>query len=355
MYVVASHLAVEVIMSSSVLNVDSSKTDEELESILSNNSYRYIHFSLDESSNASNNIIQASFHDQHLKNKLITLTNAGFMPYVHRGNTSSLVHHSEIKNLWVPVRNGEFSIDKNGMVYTLERAVDLRNEKLLVIFSQIPLEPYSASLYRFFANNFSTINKYIGDNISILRIADIGGVTGAFYLNTKALPENEQNVQELIANVARACNIEHADIVLYGTSKGGTASLYHGLKCNYKVISVDPILDDTHYISNLNDFHLIDGVFPQSKRELFIDLIGNYKCGFGNNNIILILSENSEQFSYINNVIGPIEKYLTVLNNVNDKIKKHPDVGPFSIHAIVSLINISLFGFTLEKKSIDFI
>lgn len=54
-------------MSSSVLNVDSSKTDEELESILSNNSYRYIHFSLDESSNASNNIIQASFHDQHLK------------------------------------------------------------------------------------------------------------------------------------------------------------------------------------------------------------------------------------------------------------------------------------------------
>lgn len=32
--------------------------------------------------------------------------------------------------------------------------------------------------------------------------------------------------------------------------KGGTAAVYHGLTNNYKIVAVDPILNDEHYINN---------------------------------------------------------------------------------------------------------
>ena len=47
------------------------------------------------------------------------------------------------------------------------------------------------------------------------------------------------------------------------------AAVYHGLTNNYKIVAVDPILNDEHYVNNKNDLHLIEGVFPQPKEELF--------------------------------------------------------------------------------------
>lgn len=117
----------------------------------------------------------------------------------------------------------------------------------------MPIEPYSASLYRYFAKNFSTIDKYIGKNVSILRVADIGGITGSFYLNTNALPTNADKIKSLILEVIEQCQIKSDDVVLYGCSKGGTAAVYHGLTNNYKIVAVDPILNDEHYINNKND------------------------------------------------------------------------------------------------------
>ncbi|HHU8995023.1 TPA: XcbB/CpsF family capsular polysaccharide biosynthesis protein, partial [Escherichia coli] len=137
----------------------------------------------------------------------------------------------------------------------------------------MPIEPYSASLYRYFAKNFSTIDKYVGKNVSILRVADIGGITGSFYLNTNALPTNADKIKSLILEVIEQCQIKSDDVVLYGCSKGGTAAVYHGLTNNYKIVAVDPILNDEHYVNNKNDLHLIEGVFPQPKEELFKKVI----------------------------------------------------------------------------------
>lgn len=75
------------------------------------------------------------------------------MSYVHRGNVTSLVHFDEIKPL-IPVKEKKFSINSDGIVYTLQRAACKINEKLLIVFSQMPIEPYSASLYRYFAKTF---------------------------------------------------------------------------------------------------------------------------------------------------------------------------------------------------------
>lgn len=49
--------------------------------------------------------------------------------------------------------------------------------------------------------------------------------------------------------------------------KGGTAAVYHGLTNNYKIVAVDPILNDEHYINNKNDLHLIEEFFLSQRKS----------------------------------------------------------------------------------------
>jgi homogentisate 1,2-dioxygenase len=118
-------------MSSSVLHMDGSETLEEIYNILQGATYKYIHFNIIDKSDTDKNIIELSFDDNELKQKLIVLANYGFMVYVHRGSVSSLVHYSEIKNLWIPVKEGDYSINPDGVVYSFEKAQCSDDEKLL--------------------------------------------------------------------------------------------------------------------------------------------------------------------------------------------------------------------------------
>jgi hypothetical protein len=54
-------------------------------------------------------------------------------------------------------------------------------------------------------------------------------------------------------------------------------------------------------------------------------------------------------------IIKPISDYSTIANSTNDKIKSHPDVGPHSVHMIVTMINTSLSGIKLSKGMFNFI
>ena len=79
------------------------------------------------------------------------------------------------------IKNYEY---KDGLVYSLTPPQIDINPNLLVIFSSISGKMYQPFLHRYFEQNFKSINKHISPNTAILRIADIGGVTGAYYLNT---------------------------------------------------------------------------------------------------------------------------------------------------------------------------
>ncbi|MDZ6890053.1 hypothetical protein U4Y41_23820, partial [Escherichia coli] len=121
------------------------------------------------------------------------------------------------------------------------------------------------------------------------------------------------------------------------------------------IVAVDPILNDEHYINNKNDLHLIEGVFPQPKEELFKKVIDDYLINYKGNMSYFIVSQNSEQYKYIMDIINPIITYSTVANSINDKIKSHPDVGPQSIHMIVAMINMALSGIKLSNGIYDFV
>lgn len=329
-------------MSSFVLNINADVSNEELDELLASGLYKYIHIDHSELTLNQENIINLARRHPEVRNKLISLTNNGFLTYVLRDGVSSLVKISELQKLWIPLKEKKYSISDKGIVYEYVNSEHNIDKKLLVIFSQIPLDPHSSSLNRYFSRSFSTLEKYVGKNVSILRIADIGGITGAFYLNTIGLPNNENNIQLLIKKIAADNNIAEENIVLYGASKGGTAAMYHGLSCKLKVVAVDPIFDDEFYLSEHDDLHMINGIFPDTKKNKFRILL-NEKINHLPD-IKVITSKNSEQFSYIEDFLRPIIPKITLLNCINPMIKKHPDVGPYTIHATTALINASLIN-----------
>ena len=126
---------------------------------------------------------------------------------------------------------------------------------LLVVFSSIGEEIHLPDMTRFFNQSFKTISKFIPKDIGILRIADLGGVVGAFYMNTNYQSNNEFLVSEFLASSMKNKNIRPDRTVFYGASKGGTGALLHGIKLGVKVATVDPIVSDHHYLLNMGDVH----------------------------------------------------------------------------------------------------
>jgi hypothetical protein len=328
-------------MSSSVININHDIAHDKLDILLSAQNIKYVHVNHKDAGFPEKNIIEISKNNQIIKNLLVKLTNYGFMTYVLRDGVSSLVHYSSVKNLWLPVKNKEFSVSANNIVYVYEDAEISLNKHLVVMFYPIAPNPNSASLNRYFPSNFTTLKNYISKSFSILRIADLGGISGAFYMNTEHLANNEKNIQSLIKEITERYGIAKENVVLYGASKGGTGALYHSLIGGYASISVDPILDDEHYLANLNDLHNVSGVFPEDKSQKF-------SCVLHADNITssttIITSSRSEQYKYIIPRVDSIRDRIQILNNINPKILTHPDVAPNSIHAILATLNMFSFG-----------
>lgn len=293
------------------------------------------------SENEDKNIIALARKNKALKKGLVEITNHGFYLYKHDKSVSSLVKQEEIKNIWGRVKNGELKLFKS-LIYSLEEPIlkNINQKRLIVIFSSINENIYSPNLSaRFFLKNFESIQKYIPKNTYVLRIADIGGVVGSFYLNTVFSSVIENQVQELIRFICASQGIQaERDVVLYGASKGGTAALYHAVVGGYKAVSIDPIVSDEYYLYRWNDTHFTDGVFPVTKQEKFSHLLSVEK---DLNNIFIICSERSPQYKYINSIVHDSKtgKFVNFVNSVHPEIKDHPDVAPMTMNIATTLIN----------------
>ncbi|MGP5646297.1 XcbB/CpsF family capsular polysaccharide biosynthesis protein [Psychrobacter celer] len=241
----------------------------------------------------------------------------------------------------------------NNTFYTLDEPISYTSStlhRLLVVFSSIADFPFNASLSRrMFFKNYSSIGKYIPRNTYILRIADLGGVLGSFYLNSNADPKFESKVQSIIRKIQMDKGINDNQTVFYGTSKGGTGALYHGLKMGIKTLSVDPIVSDDFYINKHNDLHFVEGAFPIYKDEKFSELmreLTNKKLSF----MKIITSPNSEQFEYIRSNIFlknlSINKYIFT----NPSIKTHPDVGKHTLSFSTTMLNNLLYNINIDQS-----
>lgn len=320
------------------------------DTIDSNSHVKYLHVDHSSINKENANIILLARENKAVKEKLKYFTNRGFLTYARRDKVSSLVHVNELKNLWIPVKNGDFLVNEDGLVYTYTPPLDGRKvERLLVVFSSIAATPSTSSLMRYFEHNFKSIQKYIPQDAGVLRIADIGSVVGGYYMNTNYLINNENNIQNLIKTISQKEGIEKKNIVLYGVSKGGSGALLHSLIGGYKSVCVDPIVADFYYEKFMNDAHFTIGTFPESKEQRFSRLVKLSNTEVIRDTISIVTSRNSPQFSIIHKTLG--DKFMqavSVFISKNKNIKDHPDVGPNTIHATVMMINMAFYGLTLS-------
>ncbi|WP_150538235.1 XcbB/CpsF family capsular polysaccharide biosynthesis protein [Actinobacillus vicugnae] len=242
----------------------------------------------------------------------------------------------------------------NDTFYTLEepQAKD-NNNRLLIIFSSIADLAFNASVSRrMFFKNFPSISKYIPKNTYILRIADIGGVLGGFYSNSNADMMFEEKIQKLICKIKRDYLIKDDNIVLYGTSKGATGALLHGIKLGLKTISVDPIVSDEYYIEKHNDLHFVTDVFPMSKQEKFIKILKE-ESHKNLSNIKLITSPNSEQFKYINKILLASNLGICSYIFTNPQIKGHTYIGEQTLNFVTSMLNNLLYNIDIKDSFVS--
>ena len=294
------------------------------------------------SSDSADSLISLARKDAATKEKLVLLVNAGFHLYVVREGVSSMVRHRRIRTLWRDVIEGSILVDQNDIFHTLTPAEGAGEPRLLVVFSAVAATMYAPSLMRHFERNFATIGKYVPRNTHILRIADMGGVVGAFYLNSNALPQNEENIWARIEATARRLGVKQENIVLYGASKGGTAATFYALQHGVRGVAVDPILSDEHYEKVCQDLHFTKGTFPASKQARFSALAQSVHPQA---RLSLICSSRSPQFPYIEELmIQRFRDRFLFLNSENPAIKKHPDVGPQTIPHTLAQVNLHLAG-----------
>ncbi|NMH67663.1 hypothetical protein HF072_02520 [Bacillus sp. RO3] len=177
--------------------------------------------------------------------------------------------------------------------YVLEEGIH-NKDHLLVVFSGFHNETNS---YRY--NYIKTLRNFDCNKLFIL---DNYGPRGSYYLGNEMNYEVETSVQSLISFMASKLNISPSNIISAGTSKGGSAALYYGMKYNYG--------------------HVITGA-PQTKIADYIRKFAKETADY-----ILGIDPTSYEVSYINNLIfKQMDKdhlpSISLLSSTNDIQYKH--------------------------------
>jgi hypothetical protein len=303
------------------------------------------------------NLIRLSRRDADLRAALLHLAGHGFLVYksgTANGASTSFVHASFAPRFWV--HNTDFGLrEHDGICYRVELPANVPARRLLVIFSCIsPADQmYEAGFSaRYFAQNLRQAPKYTPWDTAILRIADLGGVVGAFYTDTLAQPDNEARVSALIGKVMADLGVEPRHTVLYGASKGASGALLHSLRMGLNAVCVEPILADDYYVRRYRDSHFTAGIFPRDKRELFASHLAADGPEAGR---VVIYSSRSPQLPYIRDIAmdSPRGRRIAFIDVQSPAVADHPDVAPASLGLQVTLINQMLCGIEVPRVQFD--
>lgn len=305
------------------------------------------------------NLIQIAATNAQVKDSLYGLAGRGFHLYKSDDTTSWFVAQRKIVDLWHRVRQGELSVADSGLIYTMSSSIDIDQCKsMLVIFSSMADDLNKSSLNRYFEPNFKSVHKFVPDDTLVLRIADIGGVVGGFYMPTTFDPLSASKVSNLIEAIISRHGIDRKRVVLYGASKGGTGSLYHAMMSGLTCVSVDPVVHDSFYEQTYNDSHWTAGsLFTLKKEEEFNQMVTSYSSRerADYESIGVVCSPRSPLFDSITEFTDKIpQDSARVFISNNPKIDSHPGVSRETLRTVTGLINSYLLGIRTEPGKVHF-
>lgn len=293
------------------------------------------------------NLIRICHRNSELRPLMEEFAANGWLVYKIRNGSSFLLHQTQVPKIWHKVNDGSYSLDTNCTVFTLETPAPPESIKgLVVVFSSMANPFDGPGLSRHFERNYRSLNRHIGADIAILRIADLDGVVGGFYLPTSWDPMRAEKIANLVDNTASRLGLPDSRVVLYGASKGGTGALFHSLQSGLRwaSVAVDPVVDDRHYEDRYEDSHWTSGrIFPFRKRELFEEAVihSRQESSWTCVRSAIITSPGSPLQDSVVGVSELMDPASTLLLNVHDpKIRDHPDVSPNCVQTATALINM---------------
>lgn len=241
--------------------------------------------------------------------------------YFHqRGTVSRFIKRPLVKTMWRKVLENEIQFKND--VYWTEQVVGEHVENAVVVFSSLPPQDkyFSHRMYdRCFNQNNPRISQYLRNNTVYIRIADLNCMYGSYYLNTTNYPNYEAELSEAFLSLQSKYRLQNSQILMYGSSKGGTGAFLFSQKHNYKCLVCDPIINMDTYNDD-NDLHYLKGMELEHRFDKFKQLPS------GTNRRIVIASERIQcNFPILHKLHRETENF-EIVNLKFEYIKNHPDV-----------------------------
>ena len=238
-----------------------------------------------------------------------------------------------------------------GVFYTVESKNKLDEnspERLIVIFSSMPgpSEYYSAKFEeRAFVKHFPTMQKLLVPNTHVLRIMDSNLLYGSHYVDTQNFTNYESIIQKLISKIKNELSVGRENVVLYGTSKGGTGALIHSLMGNYKSVTVDPIIDAYEYNEDMNNIHFI----KDNRIQSLVQKINGISSHEAEKKFLIRAPKVQFNYEVTKKIKNPSVRFY---DQRNSNIEKHPRIGQNSVSEILMFLNMQLLGMNLVERNI---
>lgn len=288
--------------------------------------------------------------DAKVRTIVSDLASCGYFLYYSADGESRFVHRDRMPSLWSPVIDGAISVSDQGVYYTFETKESMQSiSRLVVVFSGVANTPSMSSLYRYFEPNYRHLNGLTSADTGVLRIADVGGVVGAFYGATLDKPDNRLSISDLVKSFISRYNIDSDKVCLVGSSKGATGALVHGLGLRLPFVAVDPILSDVYYEEFMADAHFTHGsVFYEPKQKLIARITDSAFLSRRSYSAFLT-SPNSEQYDLVTEFASLVDGPVGVYSASDPRIDGHAAVAGSTLGLTVSIVNSIIHQFPLRE------
>lgn len=204
---------------------------------------------------------------------------------------------------------------------------------------------------------YSFMNTIHGIRCHTLYLQDSLGERGTYYMvyNMDFSPADQ--ILDWIETVRNNLNISKDHVVLMGASKGGSASLYFGLRGHYgHVLAMAPQIRIGTYIQDVADTadYMLDPAHKEESVSVLDHIIYQLEGANQDTVIHLYFSENDGQFKLHT---GPFVHHLKESRLpdktdicIDNRIKSHTDHLRFNSHYTVKKLLEIMFGIHLDEE-----
>ncbi|WP_096272596.1 accessory Sec system protein Asp2 [Paucisalibacillus globulus] len=250
----------------------------------------------------------------------------------------------------------ELTFNPNGgkeVSYVLEKG-EHNTDYLVIVFSGFATAK-SVPPYKY--NYIRTLRQIDCNKLFIL---DSDGPRGSYYLGEAMSFDFEKSVIELINKIKRELTIANEHVITAGSSKGGSAALYYGLKYNFgSIITGAPQTLIADYVMNIHD-NTADYMLGDRTNKDNIQLLNKviYNALGMNNKATTIKILSSENDTLHNKHTVPFVKLLEQSDHpfnliVDNDIKNHNEIAIKFPEFLVTNVLELLFGINYNKNNLS--